>query len=392
MLCPECGQALKVHLLDHQTTHYCIHCHYSGPGTPDRSCPWCHLTYTRFRRTGLLGCSHCYVAFAERLESLMMAYHGHVPGAAGHQTIGQRARAGSQELCEYVRHGQLPGSFQEGTGNDGWPEKDRLSESAPHPAPIFMKAVSDGGPEIAIRLRLARNFEGLQYDQLLQADEKKRLDAFLLSPGGIIASLFSKMNTPDPGGTALLGPPPGKDRLQATAQRLRQARSQISPPGRPDWRAYTGDEDHIRIDWRTSFRYIDLLAENYLADHLLPTLQGLRQLDQLLAPQYHASYGFLTASPLIAGAGIRISAELYLPRLIRQNPHWVQQSAGGTFELRAPGREDWLAERDSQHGRLVVSHRYWGVHDNESAKIRSLAAWIRQVLQWEHGLQGRDPG
>jgi len=39
-------------------------------------CPNCKLTYAEFKATGRLGCAHCYVAFAERLQPLIKRIHG----------------------------------------------------------------------------------------------------------------------------------------------------------------------------------------------------------------------------------------------------------------------------------------------------------------------------
>jgi protein arginine kinase activator len=55
----------------------------SVPG--DRVCDECGFTQSDFKKTGRFGCSHCYVVFAEGLESLLEAmhknteHHGKVP-------------------------------------------------------------------------------------------------------------------------------------------------------------------------------------------------------------------------------------------------------------------------------------------------------------------------
>lgn len=36
-----------------------------------RQCPECGMSYTRFRKTGILGCSHCYDAFGDQLAPLI---------------------------------------------------------------------------------------------------------------------------------------------------------------------------------------------------------------------------------------------------------------------------------------------------------------------------------
>ncbi|MDD2533225.1 MAG: UvrB/UvrC motif-containing protein [Eubacteriales bacterium] len=39
-------------------------------------CPTCGLTFDEFRSSGLLGCSHCYEAFADRLEPVFRRVQG----------------------------------------------------------------------------------------------------------------------------------------------------------------------------------------------------------------------------------------------------------------------------------------------------------------------------
>lgn len=40
-----------------------------------RSCPRCHMRAGDFRKTGRLGCSHCYESFSEELEPMLAAMH-----------------------------------------------------------------------------------------------------------------------------------------------------------------------------------------------------------------------------------------------------------------------------------------------------------------------------
>ena len=44
-------------------------------GSPSTTCPVCGFTQADFKKTGRLGCSACYVAFAEGLNSLLKAMH-----------------------------------------------------------------------------------------------------------------------------------------------------------------------------------------------------------------------------------------------------------------------------------------------------------------------------
>jgi protein arginine kinase activator len=44
-------------------------------GSPSTKCPVCGFTQSDFKKTGRLGCSGCYIAFAEGLNSLLKAMH-----------------------------------------------------------------------------------------------------------------------------------------------------------------------------------------------------------------------------------------------------------------------------------------------------------------------------
>ncbi|HEY0455126.1 MAG TPA: UvrB/UvrC motif-containing protein [Verrucomicrobiae bacterium] len=44
-------------------------------GGPDLKCPHCGFTQADFKKAGRLGCSECYVTFAEGLEGLLKSMH-----------------------------------------------------------------------------------------------------------------------------------------------------------------------------------------------------------------------------------------------------------------------------------------------------------------------------
>ncbi len=44
-------------------------------GAPSARCPVCGFTQSDFKKTGRLGCSACYLAFGEGLNSLLKAMH-----------------------------------------------------------------------------------------------------------------------------------------------------------------------------------------------------------------------------------------------------------------------------------------------------------------------------
>lgn len=48
-----------------------------GPGAgPKKRCESCGRSYSDFRKTGKLGCAHCYEVFREELEQVLTSIHG----------------------------------------------------------------------------------------------------------------------------------------------------------------------------------------------------------------------------------------------------------------------------------------------------------------------------
>jgi len=79
--------------------------------TPDidsvKYCPTCRTTFGKFRSTGLFGCPHCYVAFAQQLMPLLERYH---EGGANHiGKVPRRAGAGMKP-----QPGPVPRNSQSG--------------------------------------------------------------------------------------------------------------------------------------------------------------------------------------------------------------------------------------------------------------------------------------
>src|SRR6059058_2840785 len=68
-------------------------------GAPTQKCPVCGFGQSDFKKTGRLGCSACYVTFAEGLNALLKAMHKH---RACRQTAGTRVSchpAESPDAC-----------------------------------------------------------------------------------------------------------------------------------------------------------------------------------------------------------------------------------------------------------------------------------------------------
>jgi protein arginine kinase activator len=67
----------------------------------DISCPDCGQSFDDFRRTGLLGCSHCYEAFAVRLDPVLRR----VQGSTRH--VGRKVCQSADQQEEQLLRGKL---------------------------------------------------------------------------------------------------------------------------------------------------------------------------------------------------------------------------------------------------------------------------------------------
>ena len=79
-------------------------------GAPSQKCPVCGFTQADFKKTGRLGCSVCYVTFAEGLGSLLKAMHkgtehvGKLPQRAHREIeLGDRMKALTSDLEKAVK-------------------------------------------------------------------------------------------------------------------------------------------------------------------------------------------------------------------------------------------------------------------------------------------------
>ena len=79
-------------------------------GAPSQKCPVCGFTQADFKKTGRLGCSVCYVTFAEGLGSLLKAMHkgtehvGNLPQRASREIeLGDRMKALTSDLEKAVK-------------------------------------------------------------------------------------------------------------------------------------------------------------------------------------------------------------------------------------------------------------------------------------------------
>ena len=133
MLCADCGlNKATVHFTqivndETETFHLCAECaqkrglkttpvssqmplsdFLSEMGAPiftkatnvNRACPRCGCTFRQFRKTGRLGCAHCYITFEQEMSALLRKIHGsnqHV-GISDTESVGELDESESELL------------------------------------------------------------------------------------------------------------------------------------------------------------------------------------------------------------------------------------------------------------------------------------------------------
>ncbi len=91
----------------------------------DTTCPTCGQSFDDFRRSGLFGCSHCYDAFADRLDPLMRR----VQGSTRHvgRKVCQTADQQEQQLLK-SRLADLRKSLQQAVAEEAYEKAARLRD------------------------------------------------------------------------------------------------------------------------------------------------------------------------------------------------------------------------------------------------------------------------
>ena len=376
MNCSFCGKTLNVHVLDPsaesggwQDRLYCTACRSFQALPGDAACLYCGGTYRHFLATGRLGCARCYEAFAADLEPLVERYRGEAAGAAYAHSRNyvyapdRLAIARSEEVVRLVREAREELIESDATLDFGAPPANaagRLPAERESPDRI-----------VWYRVRVARNIAGLPYR--LSASACAMLDQVLLAPAAPLAVHF-------PGG---LEPPMSASALtreQAAGHLPRAARAAVAgrSGGAPEAvRIYTGDEDHLRIQWRGR---TELSRLEDLAPRLDAILQTVHELNALYAFQYRQDYGFLTACPGIGGAGVRVSFLISVHNLVSRGlwREYERRLLQSGLEVRGSRGEEG-GESLEFDGLAHISNRFWPAGLDSGAAIRQMLMIVRRI-------------
>ena len=327
----------------------------AGEAEPDKparatraevQCSRCGLGHADFKKTGRLGCSDCYEAFAGVLDGMLKGMHKGIRHTGKVAQGGRAARSGAHRPRDAPgRNGARPrrhegpgvGSAVGPVGRGGGPRGLRgggpvAGSDSGHPACLSngpapqrgqamkildqLATVSEvshrTGPRdrivLSSRVRLARNLPHLPFPG--HAKRGDRLKAF--------EQLMPIVHGLDPLSGGLAEP---IEKLTALDKQLLVERHLISREHaakgvgsgfvlnrEESLCVMVNEEDHLRMQaLRTGLQ----LAEAWAAiDAIDTSLQGRVEL------AFSRQYGFLTACPTNLGTGIRVSAMLHLPGLV----------------------------------------------------------------------------
>jgi len=291
MVCSICGNPASVHILGtNGYRHYCENCRVFLE--VDSVCPECKSSYAQFQKKGFLGCAGCYDAFANRLETLMERYQNRSVSGTEVPSPSRMALARTEILIEQWTKRNFP---------EGLTQEDAIGNC-------------EGSEGILkkVRFRMARNITGIPYLSAMKDEEKLGLGRLLFAPRSSLSEKFLSRKPAD-----------GVFR-----------------------RAYTGDEDHLRVEW--IFPYA-------VCDEILPAvLFEAAELDSLYDWQRHSLYGYLTACPGNSGLGLRCSvqADVNNLRMLGLWSAWKGQLQRAGYRIRGE-----RGEGSQDQGKVQISLR-----------------------------------
>ena len=263
----------------------------------------------------------------------------------------------------------------EGRSNREAPADGSSDGSPPQPAgPLFQEDLLLG-----VRFRAARNLKGVLYPTYLNPEQGRTLAGLLLGEKGPFhVNLGADLGPAVFAGGGDLG------RLKNRGLLPEAAEYALVYPER-NISLYTGDEDHVRLQ----FFLARATEREFLAD-LQEAFLLLERLDELYDWQFHPVYGMQTACPANSGGGLRLSFRLALPEIQRAGllPAWERRLQAAGAEIRGAGGEGTRV----QAGLLQISNRSWPLDVAADRTIQGLLALLARMARKELELRVKSPG
>ncbi|MCB1317134.1 MAG: hypothetical protein KDK27_14325 [Leptospiraceae bacterium] len=374
MNCPVCQHPLTVHVLnpdgpDWREELYCENCRaVRGDAGQNPVCSVCGQSMANFLRNGYLGCQWCYRDLAAEIEPMIARYHGgRVPGIRAHVSSyrpDRLARARSQEVVEYIQRDVdhfIP--LQATIGSDANRSQASIGEMTP---PISNRIIQ------SVRLRMARNIEGVPYFRRLGTEERQRLVRVLLGSRAAIARVLNAFDSDQKQDLVLhdreIQRIPGCGGIAA------RVLSNLNLC------VYVGDEDHVRI--QQLFAWTD---GEHILQRLNRSLQCMQQIESLFHWQFHPDFGYLTSSPGISGEALRLSVALAVPALAASSQRRTMLD-----RLVQAGMEVRGSQEDQKPDTFwIISNRFWPYGSDVAVEMSRMLALVSRVAATEQNLRNR---
>lgn len=317
-------------------------------------CKACSYTYNDFLKTGYLSCAQCYTSFASKLEPLIERYHGSISGKkvnAYHYAPELATQLRSHNLSSSILNGQRiytqNNIKKHESATKEFKQNDRIHNINSNIEKSTNITISSHTAILgSMRLRVARNLQGLPYWQSLSPLQQKRCHNLFIERG--ISATFANDYS-------------------------------VS--------VYTGEEDHLRYCW---VHNINIVKESEIWEqfekYINFCLHQIEILDKMYEWQFNTDYGYLTACPALCGWGIRLSFQLYIPYLLRSNSwlRWQKNLNETNCELRLPSRSaipNLVGKRNEEY--IQISNRHWGLDCNPKEEGRYLLQLVMRAVQAE---------
>ena len=130
-LCEQCAQSegitIKAHLPINELLNNLISAQEAAQQTQDLACPQCRMRWAEFRKGGLLGCPHDYLAFEKALRPLIERAH---EGATCH--VGRVPRRLGKPPSQQVRLLRLRRELQRAVEQEDYETAARIRDEIKH--------------------------------------------------------------------------------------------------------------------------------------------------------------------------------------------------------------------------------------------------------------------
>lgn len=364
MRCPFCKQNMTVHIYNAVSSSYEYYCESCERRIGNQKrCSVCKTAFLDYIESGLLGCENCYKDHSQDLLTVLPSYFQKAP------IIWPERKPDRMAISRTATAHEVFGAE---TNTGDLPCEQSVIDIENQIRPFLSRQT--------IRIRIARNLSGISYLHLLPKKERSLLKTLLLGPGSSTVRMIEQFS----GKRGIFLSKHDLSQLKALDFFSKEVTATVYWPNflKGSLWLYTGDEDHIRLQYVTDRPLSTEQAENLS--------EILHRFDQFFVWQYSRTFGFLNACPSNSGSGCRISVAT---DIIADRPFfraWSRALSAIGVELRSPGQES------PNNGRVILTTRNNGrpveIFDRLWTLIRLSKRMASKMPENRPGLSSTGPG